>query len=290
MVSPPAQAQDFPLLWEPVQQPTLPILVTIPHYGVNALPGFSPADYATPEFVHFAHGFADPFAAAIYGQMHKQGATVLASPYSRLFVDLNRARDDFTHEGKYVESRKGVIRTHTLSGRALFRDALSASEVEDRLRAFYDPYHTVLQAQIDRLTTRGRSIVLLDAHAALSKRFGDREIIVSTQRGKTARPGLDRTIGDTFAQAGFKVEYDVSGYAGGHTVRSYGRTENDRVDAIQIEVGLATLLDIPRMSFIDAIKNGQRPQPCASRLGQIQECLDQVVHLLADELARSNSA
>jgi len=268
----------------------LPVLVTIPHYGVDALPGFSPADYATQEFVHFAHGFADPFAAAIYGNLHQQGATVLASPYSRLFVDLNRARDDLKHAGEYVESRKGVVRTHTLSGRALFRDTLSAAEAEDRLRVFYDPYHTALQTQIDRLTADGRRIVLLDAHTALSKRFGDREIIVSTQRGKTAQPGLDRTIGDAFSHAGFKVEYDVSGYAGGHTVRSYGRTENAFVDAIQIEIGLATLLDMPRISFIDAIKSGQRPQPCATRLGQIQGCLDHVVHRLAAKLAASNSS
>ena len=284
MVSPQPTLQDFPLMWAPPAQDALPVLVTIPHYGVEAVPEFDPTNWSTQDFVHFAHGFADPFAALIYGNVHQQGVTVLASPYSRLFVDLNRARDDYELEQEWVESRKGVVRTHTLSGRALFRDNLSHSEAESRLSRYYDPYHEQVEVQIESLTTGGRNIVLLDAHTALSKRFGDREIIVSTQRGKTATPGLDQIVGDTFAAAGFKVDYDVSGYAGGHTVRSYGRTENPLVDAIQIEVGLGTLLDVPRMAFIDAIKNGERPQPHADRVQQIQACLDEVVNRLSDEL------
>ena len=189
MVSPRPSQQDFPLRWAPAKEEALPVLVTIPHYGVEAVPEFDPTAWSTPDFIHFAHGFADPFAALIYGEVHRQNVNVLASPYSRLFVDLNRARDDYECEGERVESRKGVVRTHTLSGRALFSDDLSQADAESRLSRYYDPYHDQVVRLIESMTTGGQNIVLLDAHTALSKRFGDREIIVSTQRGKTANPG-----------------------------------------------------------------------------------------------------
>ena len=39
---------------------------------------------------------------------------VVATPFSRMFVDVNRRRDDFEHLDGEVRSRRGVVRTHTM--------------------------------------------------------------------------------------------------------------------------------------------------------------------------------
>ena len=40
---------------------SLPILVSIPHYGTEALPHIRDEDYAEPWFRTFTYGFADTF-------------------------------------------------------------------------------------------------------------------------------------------------------------------------------------------------------------------------------------
>ena len=47
MVSPQPTLQDFPLMWAPPAQDALPVLVTIPHYGVEAVPEFDPTNWST---------------------------------------------------------------------------------------------------------------------------------------------------------------------------------------------------------------------------------------------------
>ena len=73
------------------------------------------------------------------------------------------------------------------------------------------------------------------------------------------------------------------GYAGGYTVRNYGRMGGETVDAIQVEIGLGTLVDTPRMAFIDAVKSGRHPEPCPDRLARLRACMRDVVRRLGIE-------
>ena len=77
-------------------------------------------DYREPWFETFAYGFADTFVGDLYGDLHEHGATVLATPFSRMFVDVNRRRDDFEHHDGEVRSRRGVVRTHTMRDAPIF--------------------------------------------------------------------------------------------------------------------------------------------------------------------------
>ena len=273
---------EFPIVRHPAVEVELPVIVAIPHYGTLALPQVDVTDYAQPHFQHFAMGFADPFAAQLYGGLHASGATVIASPYSRLFIDLNRARDDFETAQDTVHSNRGVVRTHTLSGIPVFKDELSATHTEARLQRYYDPYHTRLAELVTLKRHRAKRLTLVDAHSALARRFGDREIIISTQRGQTARPDVAETAAMSFREAGFRVDFDVPGYAGGHTVRQYGRGANTGVDAIQIEVGVAVLSETPRDEFIATVKEGRHPQANASTLVTLQGALGVAIKRLAE--------
>ena len=105
---------DFPIVRHPGPDVRTPILVSVPHYGTLPLPHITRDDYAEPWFETFAYGFADTFVGDLYSNLHELGATVLATPFSRMFVDVNRRRDDFERHGGEVRSRRGVVRTHTM--------------------------------------------------------------------------------------------------------------------------------------------------------------------------------
>ena len=93
-------AAPYPIVRHPAPGTRTPILVSVPHYGTEPLPHVTREDYGEPRFETFAYGFADTFVGDLYGDLHEQGATVLATPYSRMFVDVNRRRDDFEqHDG-----------------------------------------------------------------------------------------------------------------------------------------------------------------------------------------------
>src|SRR5262245_65444599 len=106
--------QGFPIVKHPHPEVQVPILVSIPHYGTQPLPHITAADYTEPWFETFAYGFADTFVGDLYADLHEQGATVLATPFSRIFVDVNRSRNDFEHVDGLVRSRPGVGRKQTV--------------------------------------------------------------------------------------------------------------------------------------------------------------------------------
>src|SRR5215208_3363244 len=111
---------SFPIVRRPAGHRRTPILVSVPHYGTQPLPDVTSEDYREPRFATFAYGFADAFVGDVYADLHEDGATVLATPFSRMFVDVNRRRDDFeVHDGE-VRSRRGVVRTHTMRETPIF--------------------------------------------------------------------------------------------------------------------------------------------------------------------------
>jgi N-formylglutamate amidohydrolase len=87
--------QGFPIIKYSSSKTPTPILISIPHYGTEALPHITRADYTESWFETFAYGFADTFAGELYADLHTHGATILATPFSRIFVDVNRRRNDF---------------------------------------------------------------------------------------------------------------------------------------------------------------------------------------------------
>src|SRR5262250_3869693 len=128
--------RGFPIVKHPDPAQRTPVLVSVPHYGTEPLPHITRGDYSEPWFETFAYGYADTFASDLYADLHEHGATVLATPFSRIFVDVNRRRNDFEHVDGLVRSQRGVVRTHTMRDVPIFTRALNPAELEARLQAF----------------------------------------------------------------------------------------------------------------------------------------------------------
>ena len=262
----------------------LPILVSIPHYGTEALPQIADEDYSEPWFRTFAYGFADTFAGDLYSDLYEHGVTVLATPISRIFVDLNRRRADFQQENGIVRSTRGVVRTHTIRDVPIFTHDLHSEELEERLVQFYDPYYAAIDQLLQQIRTTYGYALLLDAHTGSPRRMLDYQVILGTRHGVTSHDAIGDLVDAIFTKHGFEVHHNISGYAGGNIVRTYGQPETKNIHAIQLEINASLLMTAPRQEFIAQISRGETPSKNHKNIARLRTCLQEVITTLPDVL------
>ncbi|HEY7040377.1 MAG TPA: N-formylglutamate amidohydrolase [Methylomirabilota bacterium] len=277
--------EPFPIVRHPAPAARAPILVSVPHYGTQPLPDITRDHYAEARFETFAYGFADTFAADLYSDLHEHGATVLATPFSRMFVDVNRRRDDFERHEDEVRSRRGVVRTHTMREVAIFTRPLGADDLETRLRALYDPYYATLERLLAELRAAYGYALLLDGHTGSPRRMGDHQVIIGTRHGATCAPALAAAVARVFTDHGFEVHDNVSGYTGGNIVTTFGQPERHRVHALQLEVNASLLMTTDRDEFIAHITRGGIPDKAEANIARVRACLQELVAALPAVLA-----
>ena len=279
---------EFPIVRHPSPDTRTPVVVSVPHFGTQPLPHITADDYCEPRFETFCYGFADTFVGDLYGDLHEHGATVLATPFSRMFVDVNRRRDDFEHHDGTVRSRRGVVRTHTMREVSIFARPLAPADLEARLQALYDPYYATLDELLTKVRDAHGYAILLDGHTGSPRRMGDHQVILGTRHGTTCAPELAATVAAIFTRHGFEVHDNVSGYAGGNIVATFGQPAARRVHALQIEINASLLITTSREEFIAQITRGEIPEKAAENIARIRRCLGEMLAALPSSLATAN--
>src|SRR6266849_4007657 len=280
----------FPIIKQPPAAAQVPILVSIPHYGTQPLPHITSANYCEPWFETFAYGFADTFAGDLYADLHEDGATVLATPFSRMFVDVNRRRDDFEHHDGEVRSRRGVVRTHTMRDVPIFTRPLRLAALEERLQALYDPYYAALEHLLTQLRHAYGYAMLLDGHTGSPRRMKDHQVIIGTRHDATCAPQLAATVAGIFTRHGFEVHDNVSGYTGGNIVATFGQPHTRRVHALQLEINASLLMTTTRDEFIAQVSRGGIPEKAEANIARVRKCLREVLAALPSVLATVHEA
>jgi N-formylglutamate amidohydrolase len=282
--------EPFPIVRRPAEDRRSPVLVSVPHYGTQPLPHITRDDYCEPWFETFCYGFADTFVGDLYGDLHEHGATVLATPFSRMFVDVNRRRDDFErHEGA-VRSRRGVVRTHTMREVSIFARPLDPVDLEARLQALYDPYYETLEQLLGELRDAYGHAVLLDGHTGSPRRMKDHQVIIGTRHDTTCARELTAVVAEIFTGHGFEVHENVSGYAGGNIVATFGRPDARRVHALQLEINASLLITTTREEFIAQVTRGEIPERADANIARIRRCLGEVLAALPPVVAAVHGA
>jgi N-formylglutamate amidohydrolase len=202
-----------------------------------------------------------------------------------MFVDVNRRRDDFEHHDGEVRSRRGVVRTHTMREVPIFARPLAPADLEERLRALYDPYYAACEGLLDQLRSASGYALLLDAHTGSPRRMKDHQVIIGTRHGATCAPGLAAMVAAIFTGHGFEVHDNVSGYTGGNIVATFGRPDTLRVHAIQLEINASLLMTTGREEFIALISRGGVPEKAERNIARVRECLREVLAALPPALA-----
>ena len=277
--------KPFPIIRRAPKEHRVPVVVSVPHFGIEPLPGIRAEHYREPGYDTFPRGYTDAFAAEVYGDLHHAGASLVATPYSRLFVDVNRRRDDFERRGGKVISGSGVIRTHVRDDRPIFARPLDPGETEERLRRFYDPYHTALDMLVDEATARFGTVVVLDAHTASPRRMGNHEVVIGSRRGETAAPCFVDEVVKRFRAHDLHAERDVPGYAGGYITQRFGRGSRDDSHAIQIEINAGILMSTTIAEHRERLRLGRPPLPDPAAVERARRCLEDIVQGLSETVS-----
>ena len=280
----------YPIVRHPAPGTRTPILVSVPHYGTEPLPHVTREDYGEPRFETFAYGFADTFVGDLYGDLHEHGATVLATPYSRMFVDVNRRRDDFEQHDGEVRSRRGVVRTHTMRDVPIFARPLRLADLEERLQALYDPYYAALERLLGEIHDGFGYAMLLDGHTGSPRGMKDHEVIIGTRHDRTCDRELAATVARIFTRHDFAVHENVSGYTGGNIVATFGHPVARRVHALQLEVNASLLMTTSRDDFIAHVTRGGIPDKAHENIARVRRCLQEVMAGLPSALAAVHRA
>ena len=279
----------FPIVRRPRADNALPVVVSVPHFGTGSLPGVTPADFADNAFTTFPWGYSDLFAGNVYADAALHGAVVITTPYSRLFVDVNRRRDDFEVSGGQVKSQRGVFRTHTIHDQPIFSEPLTPEMAESRLRRYYDPYHQTLRSLIAEARETFGAVVLVDAHTGSPSGMGEHEVVIGTRHGKTTSIILVEKARQIFETEGFTVHENVSGYAGGQIVRRHADPAGRGVHALQIEINSGLLMTTPRRELIATMMQGLVPEVHSGNVSRARAGIAGLITELARVLAQVSS-
>jgi N-formylglutamate amidohydrolase len=212
------------------RQGTLPIILTVPHGGREAIPGVAPRDtMGKPSggrgFVTVTDTNTDRLALGIAAEIKaltgKEPYLVMAK-FKRKFVDPNRPPE--------VAVDSPAARPH------------------------YDYYHQAVRRFIDEVRSEYPAGLLVDVHG---QKKDPTVVMRGTQNGRTVarlleRAGIPAVTGPNgifgqLAANGLDVfpSNDVApegsaenrGYNGGYTVGTYGSQNADGIDAVQMEFG-----------------------------------------------------
>ena len=131
-----------------------PFLLTIPHGGTAVPPEVSGILALTPQEISY---YSDPATGTLYHFPGKVEST-LAAGISRMVVDLNRP--PYHLPPRYPD---GVVKTRTVHGGQVYREAPEITLVHRLLMAHYFPFH----AGVDQILGSGEVSLALDCHSML---------------------------------------------------------------------------------------------------------------------------
>ena len=237
---------------EPVfalERGTAPLLLSLPHIGTAIADDLAPA--LVPRALHLED--TDWHLDAVYGFAHELGASVLVPRFSRYVIDLNRPPENAPmYPGA---NNTELVPTRFFTGDPLYRDGCvpDEREVERRKGAYWRPYHDALAAEIERIVAVHGHAILWDGHSIQAEvpwLFEGRlpDLNLGTAAGASCAPSLRTSLNAVLAaQSSFSHVTDGR-FKGGYITRRYGRPE-ERVHAIQLEMGLATYMDETRAAL-----------------------------------------
>ncbi|MGX9357010.1 N-formylglutamate amidohydrolase [Roseobacteraceae bacterium S113] len=187
------------------------------------------------------------------------GAPFLKAGAPRAFVDLNRAQDEFDpaliegvrrqgHNPR-IASGLGVVPRVVANGRAIYRGKIKMAEAQERIEAFWLPYHERLELLLEGAKMRFGQAILVDCHSMPHEavesiaRAGARrpEIVLGDRFGASASGEVMDRIEAAFASAGLNVVRNTP-FAGAYICQAYGRPSR-RIHAVQIEIDRAIYMN-----------------------------------------------
>ena len=213
----------------------LPMLVSMPHAGTDI------PDEVEGSLMPCAAARADTdwHLPELYAFLEEMGISTISARWSRYLIDLNRPPEN-TNLYPGLDTT-GLCPLDTFGRERLYREGMEpdGAEVQRRLARYWQPYHTQLQEELDRLKALHGRVVLWEAHsiASIVPRFFEGklpDLNFGTAESTSCAPGLEAAVLDV-ARAQERFSIALNGrFKGGHITRHYGQPALG-VHAIQLE-------------------------------------------------------
>ena len=229
-----------------------PLLVSLPHDG-SEIPKamaarMTPSARRAPD--------TDWHVARLYAFAMTLGASVIVPCYSRYVVVLNRPPDDTSlYPGK---NTTGLCPVRQFCDQPVYRDGEEPDEAEvvARVERYWRPYHDCLRAELERIRSAHRRVVLWEGHSIRGEvpfLFEGRlpDLNLGTAGGTSCSPALQQRLEAVLA-AQDDFDWVANGrFKGGYITRHYGAPERG-VDAVQLEISQRAYMDEDSFGWDDA--------------------------------------
>lgn len=223
--------------------PRLPVLLSVPHAGrayTAGLLGLARLPASTLALLE------DPFVDRLIDGGIAAGAAAIVADVPRAEIDLNRALDDLDPAmlagvpaatrpvSRRATAGLGLVPSRLAGHGALWRRNLSATEVERRIAAVYEPYHRALSETLAALRDRYGVAILLDCHSMPPRGSTGAQVVLGDRGGATCAEWLVAATEAACGAEGLSTARNDP-YAGGEIVRRHGAPGRN-IHAIQIEL------------------------------------------------------
>lgn len=239
------------LLWQ-LTRGDSPLIVSVPHAGCFLPDAIALRMSTSAREVPDTDWHVDE----LYRFAASTGATLIGATHSRYVVDLNR---DPSGAALYPGSdNTELCPTRTFANLAIYLPGEEPTDVEIAARraTFFDPYHALLAAEIDRVRGRHGHVVLLDGHsiaAELPRFFAGRlpDLNLGTSDGASCAPSAQAMAAGIVSEADGFTHIVNGRFKGGYITRRYG-TPTTNVHALQLEMAQACYMDEANPKRFDA--------------------------------------
>jgi N-formylglutamate amidohydrolase len=85
------------------------------------------------------------------------------------------------------------------------------------------------------------------------------------------------------------VHHNISGYAGGNIITTYGQPQTQQVHALQVEINASLLMKTSRQEFIEQVSRGEIPPKAEDNIARLRRCLQEGIAALSGVLAALHS-
>ena len=175
------------------------------------------------------------------------GATLLAATHSRYVVDLNRNPSGAALYPGADNTELCPARTFADEPIYAAGAAPDSAEVSARRTEYFEPYHALLSAEIERVRARHGYAILLDGHSIRSRVprfFAGRlpDLNLGTADGASCAPAVQSCAAMVLAGASDFSSVVNGRFKGGYVTRHYGEPERG-VHAVQLETAQACYMD-----------------------------------------------
>ena len=239
-----------------LQRGTAPLLISLPHDGwlipIELAKRMNPAARRAPD--------TDWHVSWLYSFATELGASILAPVHSRYVVDLNRPPDDVSlYPG---QNTTGLCPIVQFSGEPIYLpdQQPDEDEIRQRVETYWQPYHSALTAEIERLRLAHGRVLLWEGHSIRSVvpfLFEGRlpDINLGTVGGSSCQPGTQARVEAVLAAQSRYSWISNGRFKGGYITRNYGKPEAG-VEAIQLELAQINYMDEDSFAY-DPAKAGE---------------------------------